>query len=456
MKILLKLYQATGLSTLVSTLTERMLGWSSDIKSLVYKEYDGTTDGPGTTRIIPSIVGNGTNTIANIPSHSYLKYNVVKLGDDGIFTSAISTLSANNDATHFIFDTDVDNIYVAKNGIWTVAGLNQGDVYLSSLSANALTNDYTGIEQFIGIYDGTNLHLDFDNNVYRRPLITSGYVYFDGVKYNSIVLNELDTSGGYMTSGATIYFDNTYLNTSGLYLYSSATSAYSNITADEIDMIGSIYTSANISGVNISGVCFYEDGLELSAKYLTSGDFDSIFATIDDLNNYLEISATSSFATISAISGLASIDELINYFPISGGTISGDIGFYGVSASSQPIVSGSINDINTLNNFITSLSNIGLINNQVTSSTFYINNISSVILTKDSNKYQTFSTSAIIELPETIACLEFVFTTMGVNITIHSSNTNIYYLGFLIDTVNIDATKNITRAISDGTYWYVS
>jgi len=92
MNILIKLYQSTSLSQLVSKLKERMFGWSPDIQSLVYKEADNTEY--GITKIIPSLIGNGTNTIVHIPSHGYSKYKAIRLTNSGVYTSAISNVSA--------------------------------------------------------------------------------------------------------------------------------------------------------------------------------------------------------------------------------------------------------------------------------------------------------------------------------------------------------------------------
>lgn len=438
MNILIKLYQSTSLSQLVSKLKERMFGWSPDIQSLVYKEADNTEY--GITKIIPSLIGNGTNTIVHIPSHGYSKYKAIRLTNSGVYTSAISNVSATEDATHFVFDVDADNIYITKNGIWTMDGLSQGNVYLSSISANTLTNTYTGIEQFIGIYDGSKIHLDFDNNVYRRTPQTSGYVFFDGIKYNTNLINDLATSGGTMTSGASIYFGNTYINSSGLYLYSESTSAYSTIDNNHIEYSGNISTSGDISGT-----CFYEDDLALSAKYLTSGSFDDIFATKAELSNYVQVSATSAFALES---------QLSNYI-----SLSGDVGFYGITPISRQSLSGTIYD-KTLNDLVTTLSNVGLIDNQTTliDDSKYVDVSASFIVDSNTNSNLNVISNLTITLNEDYLNKKLnIASVVSYDVNI-SSGIVVYYNGisYTNETITIPSGYHIKYEQVNSSIWFAT
>lgn len=161
MKIAVKNYQSSTISRIISTLKERMLGWCTEDQSLYFKESNGGEY--GISKRIPSIIGNGTNVKITIPGHSLAKNNVIRLNDSGYYTSAISTTDNSSNATHFVFDVDGSDVYLTQKGSWKAEGLARGKVYLST-TANTLTSAYTGIEQSIGVYDGTYLHLNFNEN----------------------------------------------------------------------------------------------------------------------------------------------------------------------------------------------------------------------------------------------------------------------------------------------------
>jgi hypothetical protein len=161
MKIIVKQYQASLISTLISTIKERMLGWCKEDQSFYFKEADSTEF--GSPKRIPSIIGNGTNVKITVPGHTIIKDSVIRLNDAGFYTSAASSVANTSNATHFVFDVVGDDLYLTQKGSWKVENLTRGRVYLST-SANALTSAYTGIEQSVGIYDGTYLHLNFNEN----------------------------------------------------------------------------------------------------------------------------------------------------------------------------------------------------------------------------------------------------------------------------------------------------
>lgn len=161
MKIMVKQYQSSVISKIITTLKARMMGWSKEDQSFYYKEHDGTEF--GISKRIPSIIGNGTNVKITVPGHTLVKNNVVRLNDLGYYTSAASTVDNSSNGTHFVFDVNGDDLYLTQKGSWEVSDMTRGRVYLST-SANTLTSAYTGIEQSVGVYDGTYLHLNFNEN----------------------------------------------------------------------------------------------------------------------------------------------------------------------------------------------------------------------------------------------------------------------------------------------------
>lgn len=160
MNIIVKQYQSTTISTIISTIKERMLGWCKEDQSFYYKEGNNTIF--GLTKRIPSIIGNGLYSTITIPNNTFIVGDFVRLTTSG-FTSAVSTSANDKLATHFIFDVDNDNVSVANSGSWVYPNLNVGPVYLST-SANKITQAYTGIEQTIGSYDGARIHLSLNTN----------------------------------------------------------------------------------------------------------------------------------------------------------------------------------------------------------------------------------------------------------------------------------------------------
>lgn len=165
-----------------------MIGWAGDKKSLIFKEENGTEF--GYPRIIPSLEGDGLYSTILIPSNPYSTGDLIRITSAGI-TSAVSTSAGDQNATHYIFGVYGSYVSIANTGSWTISGLSAGPVYLST-SANTITQEYSGIEQQIGIYDSSKLHLNFSvaavtstSNTETAPTL-----FIKGDGENSIVGND--------------------------------------------------------------------------------------------------------------------------------------------------------------------------------------------------------------------------------------------------------------------------
>lgn len=161
MKILVKFYQALTSNTVISILKERMFGWSVEDQSFIYKEADGSEN--GLTKYIPSIIGNGTNIKVVMEGHSLNKHDLVRLDLTGNYVNSISTLDNSQNATHYVFDVQGDDVYLAQHGSWKMISP-KGKRYLSSSQSNTMTSAYTGVEQSVGVCDGTFFHVNFNEN----------------------------------------------------------------------------------------------------------------------------------------------------------------------------------------------------------------------------------------------------------------------------------------------------
>jgi len=267
MKILVKLYQSISQSRVVDTLISRMVGWSVETQSLVYKEEDGTYF--GIAKSIPSLEGNGLYHSVVIPNHTFVKNDLIRMTSVGTYTSAISNSSHSLDSTHFIFGVEGDKVFVANTGSWMVTGISNGDVYLSDTIPNKITNTIS--KQKIGTYDGNRLNLNFfqTQSIEESSVIPGTYG-----SSSKIPTFTVDSKGLIQFAGET----DIVVAGTGTVTSVGVSSTTFNVTNSPITSSGTILLE--LPEINVSGiytkVSTDSQGRIVSGGFLTSADIPSL------------------------------------------------------------------------------------------------------------------------------------------------------------------------------------